>query len=164
MQFTVQTADFNSVTLVLFQIAYWRQKNAKREPCRFSLMLKWYQLICSSVAPRHVSASGMCNYDSCTCWWVVLEKKSKRREFSDVEFSCICYRNFLNLALLHWEFMSRVWGYTKMPCLKVCISATTRLYLSVLFVEMPRCILLILFLSTLKLATGSAFSVKKEEK
>lgn len=70
------------------------------------------------------------------------------------------------LALPYWEFITRVWCliFPKMPCLWVCKSAVTRLYLSVLFVEMPRCTLLILFLRTLKLATGSAFSVKKEEK
>lgn len=70
------------------------------------------------------------------------------------------------LALPYWEFINRVWRliFPTMPCLWVCKSAVTRLYLSVLFVEMPRCTLLILFLRTLKLATGSAFSVKKEEK
>lgn len=45
----------------------------------------------------------------------------------------------------------------------VYICRDSSLCLSVFFVDMPRCVLLILFLRILKLATGSAFSVKKKK-
>lgn len=66
-------------------------------------------------------------------------------------------------ALGVFEIIPRRHIFPIMPCLTTCISAMTDLHLSVFFVEMPRCTLLILFLSSLKLATGSAFSVKKKE-
>ena len=66
---------------------------------------------------------------------------------------------------LMWRLLAlRAWFFPQCPASE-CVSLPhlTHLYLSVFFVEMPRCILLILFLSTLKLATGSAFSVKKKK-